>query len=122
MQYYAEMASKRRDVDRDAKNRQLHRNASGRAGRIIEFSDQTFRSSSDSNSDPRSQVFDVLRLKRKIDCKCKLSDSWTYTFTTTNENDKEVCIVATCSACDQSIEMKTTRDELQALIANQHED
>lgn len=74
LEYYADMASKRRRADREYKNRSKHQNAAGRTSMHLETQD------TDRGTPNATSGFDDIavehRRRRKSACRCATTDAW----------------------------------------------
>jgi hypothetical protein len=113
MQYYAEMASQRRDADRAAKQRRQHRNASGEVTRTFSFSDEQFGWVACTGDEKFVAIVKHL-LRGKVDfCTCASEDSWV-AMLDGDVSDDPLNICVDCTQCGHSTEIKVSREEFRS--------
>jgi hypothetical protein len=106
--FYGEMASKRREADRDAKKRGLARN---RAGRPAKYSARGV-DALQPRRDLTKEFVSHLRETRAINCKCSDGGCWSLNADRFKSDHR---VKLKCERCQHTAVMKLTQSDLQSL-------
>ena len=109
--YYSEMATLRRDVDREYKRRSHHRDARGKISRTYELDASDMSESKATLSRDFGQIADRLREARGISCPCGATGSWEARLVGDGTGDGVVAIEVVCPKCEHSATIELTRAE-----------
>jgi hypothetical protein len=113
MQYYWEMVTVRRQVDRDYKKQSHHRNAKGQIGRTCELNNGFADEPKAPPDDPFQQIADRLCEDRGITCPCGASGSWRARLAPGGADDDPIRIDLECPGCHHVKTIEIARGELE---------
>jgi hypothetical protein len=114
LQYYEEMASARRDVDRDYKRRARHRNASGRVALSLPLGAEPSGPGGGSSGDLFEEIGSRLCESRRVSCACAGGGDWGASLSGGGSVVRgDVEILAVCRACGFSEEITVSMDEFE---------
>jgi hypothetical protein len=77
LQFYGQMASNRRDADRDAKQRQHARNVEGRPARLVAHRSNAIDSGAPRSADAINAIIEHVVESRQLNCSCRKAGQWT---------------------------------------------
>jgi hypothetical protein len=109
--YYSDMATRRRDVDREYKKRSQHLDARGKISRTYELDASDMGESKATLNRDFGQIADRLREARGISCPCGATGSWEARLVGGGTGDDVVAIEVVCPKCEHFATIEPTRAE-----------
>jgi len=115
LQYYEEMDSARREVDRGLKRREIHNKATGQVARTVSLDDGMSGTSAAASNDLFGKIAAWLRDDRGINCLCTDAGTWTARLLD-GEVDGEVLLIdVECEQCCYSERIEVERGEFEEI-------
>jgi hypothetical protein len=110
LDYYAEMASKRRDADRNYKRHGRHRNNEGKPARILELVPDGHAAVA-AQEDFFQEIAAALREQNRASCSCRTGSRWRAALVEHLTTGDLVVFDDVCETCDSRIRVECRRDE-----------
>jgi hypothetical protein len=115
LQYYEEMASARREVDRGLKRREIHNRATGRVARTLSLDIGMSGTPAAASNDLFRLIAARLRDDQGINCPCPDAGSWTARLLDGEAGGGVLLIEVECEGCGHSGRIEVERGEFEEI-------